>query len=120
MNSPKAQFVSALLFVLTVAAVSCAVINLRQQSLYHLPDDGVIWVDRPTAKTDLNASTDQNQVLALHVVPNGPGDVAGIRNGDVLKTIGGFSITKAKNVPQALAEIGRFMDAKYTIVRRGV
>jgi len=39
----KTQFVSALLFVLTVAAVSCAIINFRQHRTYRLPDDGVTW-----------------------------------------------------------------------------
>ena len=76
----KTQFVSALLFVLTVAAVCCATINFRQQSLYRLADDGVIWVDR----TDSNG---QNSVLALHVPAGGEAENAGIRNGEPLGVI---------------------------------
>ena len=52
MRDLKTQLASALLFVLTVAAVCCAVINFRQQSLYHLPDDGVTWVDRLEATVE--------------------------------------------------------------------
>ena len=65
----KTQFVSALLFVLTVAAVCCATINFRQQSLYRLADDGVIWVDR----TD---SAGRNTVFALHVLEHVPDPAA--------------------------------------------
>ena len=57
LKDPKAQFISALLFILTVAAVSCAVINFKQQSVYRLPDDGIVWVDRsskPPAPGDVS------------------------------------------------------------------
>ena len=74
MKDLKAQFVSALLFILTVAAASCAIINFRQQSLFHLPDDGITWVDRA-------AQPDGNKVVALHVLPDSQGDRAGIRAG---------------------------------------
>jgi hypothetical protein len=76
----KTQFVSALLFVLTVAAVCCATINFRQQSLYRLADDGVIWVDRVD-------SSGRNSAVALHVPPGGEAENAGIRDGDVLVQI---------------------------------
>ncbi len=46
MKELKQQFVSALLVVLTVAAVIAAAINFQQQSRFHLSDDGVTWVDR--------------------------------------------------------------------------
>ena len=45
MRELKQQLVSALLVILTVAAVVAAAINFQQQSRYHLPDDGVTWVD---------------------------------------------------------------------------
>src|ERR1700682_3241969 len=73
----KTQFVSALLVILTLAAVCCAVLNFRQQSFYRLPDDGSTWVDR-------SGSNGENVVVALHVSPGSPGDNAGIRAGDAL------------------------------------
>lgn len=114
-KDPKAQFVSALLFILTVAAVSCAVINFRQQSLYHLPDDGVTWVDRAVP-----GAAGQNHVVALHVLRGSEGDHAGLRAGDALKSIGAFEVDKAKNVPQALAQVGSWNKADYKIQRGGV
>src|SRR5579864_6699781 len=94
----KTQFVSALLFVLTVAAVCCATINFRQQSLYRLADDGVIWVDR----ADTNG---QNSVVALHVPAGGEAENAGIRNWDVVVQIAGSPIGKAIDVARTLQHI---------------
>ena len=113
MKDLKAQLISALLFVLTVAAVSCAVINFRQQGVYRIPEDGVIWVDRAVASGD-------SEVFALHVVPGSQGDHAGIRDGDVLTGIGAFKVNKSKNVPQALAQIGSWTKTEYHIHRGGV
>jgi PAS domain S-box-containing protein len=107
----KTQFVSALLFILTVAAVCCAIVNFRQKSVYTLPDDGVVWVDR-------NDAGGQNSVLALHVVPSGEADNAGIRAGDALIQVAGTPIHKASDVSQALARVGAWRKAEY-VVRRG-
>ena len=110
MRDLKTQFASALLFILTVAAVCCAVISFHQQSLYHLPDDGVTWVDRAVANG-------QNQVLALNVTPASQGYNAGIRAGDVLLQVAGMPITKTTDVPQAQQHVGVWNKTEY-IVRR--
>ena len=110
MRDLKTQFASALLFVLTVAAVCCAVINFRQQSLYHLPDVGVTWVDRP-------GPDGQNEVTALNVTPGGQGYNAGIRAGDVLLQVAGTPIAKSADVPQVLQQVGVWRKTEY-IVRR--
>jgi PAS domain S-box-containing protein len=104
----KSQLIGALLFILTVAAVTCAVINFRQQNLYHLPDDGVTWVDR------------DGSVVALHIQPGSTGDNAGLRDGDVLETIGDRSIRKSANVPEALSENGTWNKPVYRLRRHGV
>jgi two-component system, NtrC family, sensor kinase len=106
----KTQFVSALLFTLTVAAVCCAVINFRQQSLYHLPDDGVTWVDRVGADG-------QNVVVALHVTPGSQAYNAGIRASDVLLEVAGSPVKKTVDVPQILQRVGIWNKTEY-IVRR--
>ena len=46
MREFRQQLVSALLVILTVAAVVAAAINFQQQSRFALPDDGVAWVDQ--------------------------------------------------------------------------
>ncbi len=113
MKDLKAQLISALLFVLTVAAVSCAVINFRQQKLFHLPDDGVTWVDRTTPSGG-------KKIVALHIVAESSGYNAGIRAGDSLLSIGNYEIKKATDVPQALARVGIALSANYIVLRDGV
>ncbi|HTB18805.1 MAG TPA: ATP-binding protein [Bryobacteraceae bacterium] len=113
MRDLKTQFASALLFVLTVAVVCCAVINFHQQSLYHLPDDGVTWVDRMPAGG-------QNQVLALHVTPGSPGYNAGIRTGDVLLQVAGRPIAKTVDVPRALQQVVLYLKTEYILQRDNV
>jgi two-component system NtrC family sensor kinase len=109
----KTQFVSALLFVLTVAAVCCAVVNFRQQTLYHLPDDGVTWVDR-------TGGDGQNQVLALHVTPGSPGYNAGIRAGDALLQVAGHAIANTVDVPQALQRVVILTKTEYMVRRDNI
>jgi two-component system, NtrC family, sensor kinase len=109
----KTQFVSALLFVLTVAAVCCALVNFRQQTSYHLPDDGVTWVDR-------TGGDGQNLVLALHVTPGSQGYNAGIRSGDVLLEVAGHAIVKTVDVPQALQQVGIWNKTEYMVRRDNV
>jgi two-component system, NtrC family, sensor kinase len=108
----KTQFVSALLVILTVAAACCAFINFRQQSQYHLPDDGVTWVDR-------NAPNGQNLVVALNVRSGSPADNSGIRSGDVLLQVAGNRIGKSTDVPQALQRAGVWNKAEYLMQRGG-
>jgi PAS domain S-box-containing protein len=107
----KTQFVGALLFVLTVAAVCCAIINLRQQRLYRLADDGVLWVDR----VDANG---QNSVVALQVPTGGEAENAGLRNGDVLLQIAGTPIHKVTDVSKALQHVVIWDKPEY-LIRRG-
>ncbi|HEV8040867.1 MAG TPA: histidine kinase, partial [Bryobacteraceae bacterium] len=110
MRDLKTQFVSALLFILTVAAVCCAIVNFRQQSMYRLPDDGVIWVDRPDA-------SGQNSVVALYVTPGSGADNAGIHKDDVLLQIGDAAIHKVIDVPQALQHVVTWDKARLYMVR---
>jgi two-component system NtrC family sensor kinase len=107
----KTQFVSALLFILTVAAVCCATINFRQQSMYRLPEDGVLWVDRP-------ASNGEDTVVALQVTPGSGADNAGVRAGDVLLQIAGTPIHKTLDVPRALQHVVVWTKPDY-VLRRG-
>ncbi len=111
MRDLKTQFVGALLFVLTVAAVCCAIINLRQQKLYRLADDGVLWVDRAD-------SSRENSVVALHVPAGGEAENAGIRNGDVLIQIAGTPIHKVTDVSKALQHVVIWDKPEY-LIRRG-
>lgn len=108
MSELRRQFASALLVVLTVAAVFAAVLNFQQQSKFRLPMDGVTWVDRTEG------------VVALEVVAGGPGDVAGLHPDDRLRAISGLSINKAIEVAQVLVGLKVWTKAQYEIVRSGV
>ncbi len=107
MRELKLQFSSALLMILTAAAVICAYINFQQQKWLY-PDDGVVWGERNGA------------VTALHVTRSGPADRAGIHAGDQLRKINGSQITKATDVQQVLFAIKIWGQARYELTRRGV
>jgi two-component system NtrC family sensor kinase len=104
----KFQLSTAILTILTIAAAVSAVINFQQQHRFRLADDGAVWVDR------------SHRVEALHIVSDGPAAKAGLKNGDTLLKINGAAILKALDVPQILAAVGVWYQAKYTARRDGV
>ncbi len=104
----KRQFASALLVVLTVAAVVSGGINFQQQRQFRLPDDGVTWMERKGA------------VEALQVTGDGPAARAGIRAGDRLLQINGTPVEQATDVSRILVRIGSWQQAKYSLERSGV
>src|SRR5258708_2465515 len=112
MGELKQQLLSGLLVIITVAAVVAAAINLQQQSRFHLAVDGITWEDR----TQPDGSS---QVVAWHVARGGPGQRAGVHAGDVLVAIRDLQIETAAQVPQALATLREWTEAKYTCLRDG-
>src|SRR2546426_6028299 len=104
----KFQFSTAILMILTVAAAVSASINFSQQWSFHLPDDGVTWID------------EAGRVRAFRVAPDTGGANAGLRPGDVLLKINALPIKNALYVPQALATIGVWNKADYLVERGGV
>jgi hypothetical protein len=118
MKELKLQFVSALLVIVTVAAVLAAAINFQQQSRYHLPDDGVTWVDQ-TGTDQAGAGKDGDRVVAAYIAPHSPGERAGLRVGDTLVSIEGFRIGRAIEATQALVTLGSWKTAEY-MIRRSV
>src|SRR5580698_3624870 len=111
MKELKLQLVSALLVIVTVAAVIAAGFNFNQQNRYHLPDDGVIWVDQPSGETI--------RVVALRVQPGSPGAKAGLHAGDILLSIEGVKIQNSLQPAQVLARLGAWKTAQYTVLHDG-
>ncbi|HML15831.1 MAG TPA: ATP-binding protein [Bryobacteraceae bacterium] len=112
MKELKQQLVSALLVIVTVAAVIAAAINFQQQSRYHLPDDGVTWIDQ--------IHGDTNRVVAAYVAPGSAGEKAGIHTGDALVSIEGVPIEHAVDATEILARLGSWKKAEYKILHGGV
>ncbi|MSV27911.1 MAG: PAS domain S-box protein [Bryobacterales bacterium] len=104
----KFQLSTAILTVLTVAAVISAGINFHQQQNFHLPEDGVTWIDRG------------NAITALLVAPRSQAAKAGLRVGDQLVKINGAPVERASVVTQVLVGVGTWNKAEYQIRRDGV
>ncbi len=109
----KFQLSTAILTVLTIAAAIAAALNYQQIHRFRLPDDGVVWVDS-------TGQAGQPLVRALKVVENGPGDRAGIRPNDILKSIQADPVHDTGDVPQRLAYVGAWAKAAYVVSRGGV
>jgi two-component system, NtrC family, sensor kinase len=104
----KFQLSTAILTILTLAASVAAVVNFGQYYKFHLPDDGIVWVDRAGG------------VEALSVAPASSGTRAGIHPGDRLERIQGALIQHALDVPQILARLGAWSRTTYTVEHGGV
>ncbi len=113
MSEPRTQFAGTLLLIATVAACICAVLSLQHLRTYPLHDDGVTWVDRITAGGE-------NCVVATYVVGGSAGSRAGIRVGDQLLKIKGFTIHRAVDVAEALWQLPLLGQTRYTLRRNDI
>ena len=98
---------AVILAILTLAAVIFAVLNYQQRSRYTLPDDGVTWMDSPQG------------VVAWHVVADSPASRAGIKQGDYVQSVRGFSIRRATDVTRVLFRVGPWAEVRYGMRRDG-
>jgi two-component system, NtrC family, sensor kinase len=112
MRELRQQLVSGLLVILTLAAVVAAAVNFQQQSKFHLPDDGVTWLDRP--------SGERQEVVAAYVPPGSPGDKAGIHKNDILVSINGVRVDSSTEATAILARLGTYRRAEYRILHAGI
>lgn len=108
MREARFQFSTALLVVVTMAAVVAALVNFQQQARFRLPEDGVVWIER------------EGELRALHVRPEGPGHRAGIKPGDVLKLINGAPVSRVEDVTRILVGLGAWKRATYGVERQGI
>ena len=113
MKELKSQLVSALLVVLTAAGLISAGINFQQQKKFQLPEDGVTWVDRTDAAK-------HPIVVALDIAPASPAERAGVKDGDILTKINNAPIRSSMDSTMALARLGAYKTAEYTLERGGI
>ncbi len=109
MREFRQQLVSALLVIVTVAAVIAAAINFQQQSRFALPDDGVAWMDQ--------VQGDSERVVAAYVTPGSPAMNAGVHTGDTLLAIEGVRMDTALKATEVLARLGPWREASYDLQR---
>ena len=114
MKELKQQLVGALLVIATVAVIVAAAINLQQQTKFHLPDDGVTWLDQSQGEGRNSA------VVAVYIAPGSPGEKAGLHTGDRLVSIADFTIQRALDVTAVLARLGAWKKAEYKVLHQGI
>ena len=106
-KAPPYRLTSVSLAILSLTLMVFAVINFLQRIRYRLPDDGVSWVDS------------KRGVEAWIVTPDGPGDRAGIREGDLLESIDRKAIQTAADAARQIFHDDVWSQANYTLVRNG-
>jgi two-component system, NtrC family, sensor kinase len=99
---------ATLLAVATVGLVLLAVWNVRQESQFQQPDDGVWWSEASGGLT------------ADRVLSDSAGNRAGIQKGDLLTEIDGAATEHLSDHERALGRTGVFGKAEYSITRGGV
>ncbi len=106
-NSLPSRGLAVLLAVLTLAAVVLAGLNLRQESTFEVPTDGVWWLESGPS-------------LRAERVPAGsPAEQAGIRQGDILLAVNDHPIAHFPNLVRELFRTGVWRHASYSVLRPG-
>src|SRR6266542_272293 len=95
------RFTTLSLALASVGLLALAVVNFQQRGIYQLPDDGVSWLETPTG------------VQAWIVTRGGPGERAGIREGDLLAAIDGTPVRRATDAERTVFRAGVWSQATY-------
>ncbi len=96
------------LAVLTLAAIIFAGINYSHENDFQLPTDRVWWAE---AKGGL---------VAQKVLPNGPGERAGIEVGDLLTAVNKHPTPRIAALQRQIFNTGIYSKATYTVSRNGI
>jgi len=102
------RFFAVFLALVSVAAITFAWINFQKDREYSAPYDGVWWVEA------------NGHLQAERVDADGPGEKAGIKEGDRLQSIDGRNVVNVGGLEQQFYRIGIWSKAQYSIVRQGV
>ncbi|HCT61553.1 MULTISPECIES: ATP-binding protein [Acidobacterium] len=97
-----------LLAVLTLAAVAFAFLNFAQESHTQFPTDGVIWMEG------------HGGLVAEHVLPGSPGQLAGIKAKDILVSANGAVTDRIAQLAREEAQTRVYGTIHYTLIRRGI
>jgi PAS domain S-box-containing protein len=98
-----------LLALATVGIVLLAVLNYRQEIHFEQPDDQVWWSEAPGV----------SGLVALRVLPGGPGNQAGIQARDLLTEVNNRQVHHVSDLERELYRTTSYGQAFYTITRDG-
>jgi PAS domain S-box-containing protein len=101
----QTRIVAVALAVATLGVCLLAGFNFLQESSFETPTDGVWWIEA------------QGGLRADRVLPNSPGDKAGIRAGDILQAVDDLPTPRLASLEREMFRIGTFSKADYSIVR---
>src|SRR5208282_3472631 len=104
----QTRFFAVFLALLSVAAIVFAWINFQKERQFVSPYDGVWWVE------------DGGHLRAERVDTDGPGQKAGVKQGDRLVAIDGRDVTNVGSLERQLYRVGVWSKASYSLVRHGV
>ena len=99
---------AVVLALCTVAVVVFGAINFQKEQDYVVPDDGVWWLEN------------SGQLYAQRVNPQGPGDRAGLKAGDLLVEVNGQPVRTTASLERNLFQAGTYARATYGVLRNGV
>ncbi len=101
---------ATLLAVATAGLVLLAVLNFRQESHFQQPFDGVWWME----------AAHGGGLEATKVLPNSPGQRAGIHLHDLLTGVNGDPVVHLSDLERELYRTGIYTKAEYSITRGGI
>ncbi len=104
-SGSQTRLLAILLAVFTLAALGLSIANFTQETGYTPATDGVRW-------------TETQGGLKAYIVPAGtPGDIAGIRTGDVLTAINEVQTPRLASAERQIALSGIWSQATYSLLR---
>jgi PAS domain S-box-containing protein len=108
-NAFQTRILAVVLASVTLAACIFAGFNVRDEANFAEPTDGIWWVEAPAGGP---------AGLCARQVPAGsPGDNFGVRQGDILLSVGGVATPRVAALEEGLFRAGVFQTATYSILR---
>ena len=104
----QSRFLFVVIALLSVAALVFAWINFQKEGEFESPYDGVWWVESG------------GHLQANRVDANGPGEKAGVKQGDLLMAVDGRNISNVGSLQQQLYRTGVWSKTTYSLVRHGI
>ena len=101
----QTRILAVALAVVTLGACVLALLNLKRESGFEVPTDGISWVEG------------SGGLIARHVPGGSPGDRAGIRSGDVLVGINERPVVRTATFVREMFRSGIWAHATYSILR---